>query len=235
MSGAVERIRAQLFALQDEEYRRFSARLTPTLELAHVIGVRIPALRALAKELRGTPDAAEFMADLPHRYYEENNLHGFLIEGVGDYDACVAALEAFLPHVDNWATCDMTSPRALGKKPDALRAQIVRWMASDREFTVRFGVGMLMRWFLDAHFDPGDLEAVAALRFEAYYVRMMAAWYFATALAKQWDATLPVIESRRLAPWVHNKAIQKALESRRIPPERKAQLREMKICSVEMS
>ena len=229
MSGAVERIRARLFALQDEDYRRFSARLTPTLEMDRVIGVRTPALRALAKELRGTPDAEEFLAALPHAYYDENNLHGFLIEGLRDYDTCVAALNAFLPYVDNWATCDMMSPRALGKQPRALRAQIGKWMVSGREFTVRYGVGMLLRWFLDAGFDPGDLEAVAALRSEAYYIRMMVAWYFATALAKQWDATLPYIESRRLAPWVHNKAIQKALESRRVPPEHKELLRSLKI------
>ena len=229
MSGAVERIRARLFALQDEDYRRFSARLTPTLEMDRVIGVRTPALRALAKELRGTPDAEEFLAALPHAYYDENNLHGFLIEGLRDYDTCVAALNAFLPYVDNWATCDMMSPRALGKQPQALRAQIGKWMDSGREFTVRYGVGMLLRWFLDAGFDPGDLEAVAALRSEAYYIRMMVAWYFATALAKQWDATLPYIESRRLAPWVHNKAIQKALESRRVAPEHKELLRSLKI------
>ena len=229
MSGAVERIRARLFALQDEDYRRFSARLTPTLEMDRVIGVRTPALRALAKELRGTPDAEEFLAALPHAYYDENNLHGFLIEGLRDYDTCVAALNAFLPYVDNWATCDMMSPRALGKQPRALRAQIGKWMDSGREFTVRYGVGMLLRWFLDAGFDPGDLEAVAALRSEAYYIRMMVAWYFATALAKQWDATLPYIESRRLAPWVRNKAIQKALESRRVPPEHKELLRSLKI------
>ena len=229
MSGAVERIRARLFALQDEDYRRFSVRLTPTLEMDRVIGVRTPALRALAKELRGTPDAEEFLAALPHAYYDENNLHGFLIEGLRDYDTCVAALNAFLPYVDNWATCDMMSPRALGKQPRALRAQIGKWMVSGREFTVRYGVGMLLRWFLDAGFDPGDLEAVAALRSEAYYIRMMVAWYFATALAKQWDATLPYIESRRLAPWVHNKAIQKALESRRVAPEHKELLRSLKI------
>ena len=233
--GAVERIRARLFALQDEPYRRFSAKLTPTLDIGRVIGVRTPALRTLAKELRGTPDAAQFLAALPHAYYEENNLHGFLIEGIRDYDACVAALNVFLPYVDNWATCDMTSPRALGKNPRALRTQIELWMASEREFTVRFGVGMLLRWFLDAYFDPDDLEAVAALRSEAYYVNMMIAWYFATALAKQWDATLPCIEARWLAPWVHNKAIQKALESKRISPERKSQLRGLKISARKLS
>ena len=229
MSGAVERVRARLFELQDEQYRRFSAKLTPTMDVERVIGVRTPALRALAKELRGTPDAAEFLAELLHAYYDENNLHGFLIEGLRDYEACVAALDLFLPYVDNWATCDLTSPRALGKKPQELRAQIAMWMASEREFTVRFGVGMLLRWFLDENFDPGDLEAVAALRSQAYYVNMMIAWYFATALAKQWAAALPYIEGCRLAPWVHNKTIQKALESRRVLPEHKAQLRALKI------
>ena len=228
MSDVEARVRARLSEMQDLKYRDFSAKLTPTVPPERIIGVRTPALRKYAAELSKTEDAAAFMAALPHAYHEENSLHGFLIERIADYDACVAALDAFLPYEDNWATCDLMSPKCLKKQLPRLTGEIRRWMASDRVYTVRFGMGMLMRHFLDDAFDPAYPEMVAALRSEEYYVNMMIAWYFATALAKQWDAALSFIENRRLEKWTHNKAIQKALESDRIPGERKAYLRTLK-------
>ena len=229
MSEVEARIRARLFEMQDLKYRDFTAKLTPTLEKERIIGVRTPELRKYAVELSKTEDAAAFMAMLPHLYQEENNLHAFLIERIADYDACVAALDAFLPYVDNWATCDSMSPKCLKKQLPRLTGEIRRWMASDWVYTVRFGMGMLMRHFLDDAFDPAYLDWVAALRSEEYYINMMIAWFFATALAKQWDATLPFIVNCRLEPWVHNKAIQKAIESYRIPEDRKIWLRAQKI------
>ena len=229
MSGVEARIRVRLFAMQDAKYRDFTAKLTPTVPPERIIGVRTPELRKYAVELSKTEDAAAFMATLSHLYQEENNLHAFLIERIADYDACVAALDAFLPYVDNWATCDSMSPKCLMKQLPRLTGEIRRWMASDRVYTVRFGMGMLMRHFLDDAFDPACLDWVAALRSEEYYINMMIAWFFATALAKQWDATLPFIVNCRLEPWVHNKAIQKAIESYRIPEDRKIWLRAQKI------
>ena len=229
MSEVEARIRARLFEMQDLKYRDFTAKLTPTVPPERIIGVRTPELRKYAVELSKTEDAAAFMAALPHLYQEENNLHAFLIERIADYDACVAALDAFLPYVDNWATCDSMSPKCLKKQLPRLTGEIRRWMASDWVYTVRFGMGMLMRHFLDDAFDPAYLDWVAALRSEEYYINMMIAWFFATALAKQWDATLPFIVNCRLDPWVHNKAIQKAIESFRIPEDRKNLLRAQKI------
>ena len=232
---AAERVRARLFELRDEKYQAFNAKLVPTIDPSLMIGVRTPEMRKLARELAGTEDAAAFMAALPHKYFDENNLHGALIERIRDCDACIAALEAFLPHVDNWATCDMTAPKALAKQPEKLRMQIERWMASDHVYTIRYGIGMLLKHFLDARFDPRDLERVVALRSEEYYVNMMVAWYFATALAKQYEAALPYIENRRLPDWTHNKAIQKAVESYRITPEQKEYLKSLKISSRKRS
>ena len=229
MSEVEARIRARLFEMQDVQYREFTAKLIPTVSPERIIGVRTPDLRKYAAELSRTEDAAVFMAALPHRYHEENTLHGFLIERIADYDACVAALDAFLPYVDNWATCDSIRPRCFKRNLSRLIGEIRRWMASEQTYTVRFGIEMLMCHYLDAAFDPVYLDWVADLRSEEYYVNMMIAWFFATALAKQWDAALPVIEARRLDPWVHNKAIQKAVESYRIPADRKNLLRARKI------
>ena len=229
MRGVEARIRARLFEMQDVQYREFTAKLIPTVSPERIIGVRTPDLRKYAAELSRTEDAAVFMAALPHRYHEENTLHGFLIERIADYDACVAALDAFLPYVDNWATCDSIRPRCFRRNLSRLIGEIRRWMASEQTYTIRFGIEMLMCHYLDAAFDPVYLDWVADLRSEEYYVNMMIAWFFATALAKQWDAALPVIEARRLDPWVHNKAIQKAVESYRIPADRKNLLRARKI------
>lgn len=224
----VQEIRDRLFALQDPEYRLFQSRLMPTVDPARVIGVRTPDLRKLSRELAGTEQAAAFVRQLPHDYYEENNLHGLLIASLRDYGETVAALESFLPHVDNWATCDLLHPRAFDKCPEALPDQLFRWLQSDGTYTVRFAMGMLMSLYLDEAFRPRYADWVAGVKSEEYYVNMMAAWYFATALAKRWDDVFPYLTDHRLPVWTHNKAIQKAIESRRISPEQKQILRSLK-------
>lgn len=222
-------VQARLFALQDTEYRDFQCRLIPNVAPNTVIGVRTPVLRKFAKDFAKEPEAAEFLRILPHRYFEENNLHGFLIERMKDYDRVIAALDAFLPFVDNWATCDQLRPGVFAKRPPQLREQIQIWMASGHTYTVRFGIEMLMCLYLDDAFLQEYLDWIAAIRSDEYYVNMMTAWFFATALAKQYDAALPYIEERRLAPWTHNKAIQKAVESYRIADAQKAYLRSLKV------
>ena len=222
-------IQQRLFALQDAGYRDFHAALMPTVPKALVIGVRSPALRALAKELKGTELASDFMAALPHEYYEENNLHAALIGHIRDFDACMAELERFLPFVDNWATCDMMNPKALAKDKAALLERIRLWLQSSHTYTVRFGMGMLMRYFLEEDFREEYLALVASVQSEEYYVRMMQAWYFATALAKQYEAAVKYLEQRKLGAWVHNKTIQKARESYRISDEQKEYLKSLKI------
>lgn len=219
----------RLFALQDLKYKDFHCRLMPTVDPEAVIGVRTPELRKLARELAGTEEAADFLRTLPHRYYDENNLHGFLLSLLKDYGETVAGLELFLPYVDNWATCDLMSPRAFRKHPPQLPEQARRWMASQHTYTVRFGIGVLLEFYLDEAFRPEYLDWAADLRSGEYYVNMMTAWYFATALAKQYDAALPYLLDRRLDGWTHNKAIRKAIESRRIPDEQKAYLRSLKV------
>ena len=228
MMELVQEIRDRLFALQDPEYRLFQSRLMPTVDPARVIGVRTPDLRKLSRELAGTEQAAAFVRQLPHDYYEENNLHGLLIASLRDYGETVAALESFLPHVDNWATCDLLHPRAFDKRPEALPDQLFRWLQSDGTYTVRFAMGMLMSLYLDEAFRPRYADWVAGVKSEEYYVNMMAAWYFATALAKRWDDVFPYLTDHRLPVWTHNKAIQKAIESRRISPEQKQILRSLK-------
>lgn len=221
-------IQEKLFALQDLNYRQFQAKLMPTVDPEQIIGVRMPALRKLAKELKGTAEAEAFLAALPHRYYDENNLHGLLLCARSSYEETVAGLEDFLPHVDNWATCDLLSPRAFRSHPPQLPEQIRRWLDSGDTYTVRFGLDMLMSFYLDECFRPEYLDWAAEVKSEEYYVRMMVAWYFATALAKQYDAALPYLTSRRLEQWTHNKTIQKAVESYRITPEQKDALRALR-------
>lgn len=221
-------IQEKLFALQDLNYRQFQAKLMPTVDPEQIIGVRMPALRKLAKELKGTAEAEAFLAALPHRYYDENNLHGLLLCARSSYEETVAGLEDFLPHVDNWATCDLLSPRAFRSHPPQLPEQIRRWLGSGDTYTVRFGLDMLMSFYLDECFRPEYLDWAAEVKSEEYYVRMMVAWYFATALAKQYDAALPYLTSRRLEQWTHNKTIQKAVESYRITPEQKDALRALR-------
>ncbi len=222
-------VQRRLFELQDVEYRDFHARLMPTVEKEKIIGIRIPVLRKFAKEYAKSEDAGEFIKILPHDYYEENNLHGFLIEGIKDYDECIRVLDIFLPYVDNWATCDIIAPKVFKKHLSELEHKIWEWMASGHTYTVRYGIGMLMRFYLDEAFQKEYLTRVTQVQSEEYYVKMMAAWYFATALAKQYETTLPFIEERRLEKWTHNKAIQKAIESSRITQEQKRYLRTLKI------
>lgn len=224
-----ESIHEQLFALQDVGYRDFHSRLMPTVDKETIIGVRVPELRKLAKRLAGTPEAESFLQVLPHQYYEENNLHAFLLEAIKDYETCMEAVERFLPYVDNWATCDMMAPKVFGKHLPELLEKIKVWMASGETYTVRFGMGMLMRYFLEAEFSEEYPAMVAAVRSSEYYVNMMIAWYFATALAKQYDAVLSYLEEQRLDTWTHNKAIQKAVESYRITPEQKRYLKSLKV------
>ena len=222
-------IRKELFALQDTKYQDFQAKLIPGKTADVMIGVRTPELRKLAKEMAKRPDIDEFLSDLPHGYFDEDQLHAFIVSGMKDYDKCMAEVERFLPYVDNWATCDQMSPKVFKKHRPALAIQADRWLDSGHTFTVRFGVGMLMEHFLDEDFDIKYPERVAELRSDEYYVNMMIAWYFATALAKQYDAVLPYIENKRLDTWTHNKAIQKAIESYRITPDQKEYLRTLKI------
>lgn len=229
MTPAERQVRERLFALQDLKYREFNSKLIPTVDPETVIGVRTPALRAYARELAGQPEAAQFLQQLPHTYYEENNLHGFLLEKIRDYSRAITELDRFLPYVDNWATCDMISPAVFKKHLPQLREQCRIWLAADHIYTVRFGIGTLMRHFLDGAFSPEYLDWVAGVQSEEYYVNMMIAWYFATALAKQYQAALPYLTQGRLDGWTHNKAIQKAVESRRITPEQKDYLRTLKV------
>lgn len=224
----METIQEKLFALQDLNYRQFQAKLMPTVDPEQIIGVRMPALRKLAKDLKGTAEAEAFLTALPHRYYDENNLHGLLLCARSGYEETVAGLEAFLPHVDNWATCDLLSPKAFRAHPPQLLGQIRRWLDSGDTYTVRFGLEMLMSFYLDECFRPEYLDWAAEVKSEEYYVRMMVSWYFATALAKQYDAALPYLTDRRLEQWTHNKTIQKAVESYRITPEQKDALRALR-------
>ena len=221
-------IQKRLFALQDSVYRDFQSKLMPTVDRECVIGVRVPALRALAKELRGSAEAEEFLRTLPHKYYEENNLHAFLLALGKDFAETQRAVDAFLPYIDNWATCDSLTPKVFAKH----RAELLPWidslLASGMTYPTRYGIDLLMSHFLDEDFSPAYPEKVAAVRSEEYYVNMMIAWYFATALAKQYDSVLPYLTEQRLPLWTHNKAIQKAVESYRITPEQKAYLRTLR-------
>ena len=231
VSGAAETVRGRLFALRDETNAAFMARLVPTLPPESVLGVRLPDCRVLAKELCGMPDIGEFLADLPHRYLDENNLHALILNEEKDCAAAVAALDVFLPYVDNWATCDSLRPKAFKKHPPALPDECRRWMRSAEPYTVRFGIEMLMTHYLDKDFRPEYLEEVSIIKSKEYYVNMMIAWYFATALAKQYEAAISYIEQRRLDQWTHNKTIRKAIESYRVTEERKAYLRTLALKS----
>lgn len=261
-------IQERLFALQDETYRAFQSKLMPTVDPSRVIGVRMPALRRLAKEIAAEPQtAAAFLALPEHEYYEENNLHGLLINGMKDFEECTSALDAFLPQVDNWATCDLLKPRSFRREvggrerrglggqssesgdtvkiskadgfgvgteatadiiEDRLLPHVRRWLASKHVYTCRFGVGVLMNYYLDEAFEPRFLEWVGVIRSDEYYVNMGIAWYFATALAKQWEEAVKWMEEERLMPWVHNKSIQKAVESYRVTGEQKEYLKKLK-------
>lgn len=229
MPNTAGEIRARLFELQDVQYKEFQQRLMPTVPDERVIGVRTPALRRLGKELVGTEEAKQFLLELPHYYYEENNLHAFLLERIGSINRALDEVERFLPYVDNWATCDSLNPRIFLSNKYKVLLHIRKWMTSDMPYTVRFGIGQLQRLFLDDEFSPDYLEWVAAVKSDEYYVNMMRAWFFATALAKQPEATWPWLEEGRLDEWTHNKTIQKAKESLRISPADKLRLSALRL------
>ena len=222
-------LQQHLFGMRDAAYAAFIAKLTPGLPPSHFIGVRVPLLRTIARSFAKEEAASQsFLSHLPHSYYEEDMLHGMLISLVKDYDRCLDLTDRFLPYVDNWAVCDTLSPKVFAKHKAQLLENILRWSSSSHTYTCRFGLRMLMTHFLDDSFSADFLEIPAAIRSEEYYVKMMVAWFFATALAKQWEATLPYLENRQLDPWTHRKTIQKAIESYRIPPERKDYLRTLR-------
>ena len=229
---ATDYILHRLFEIQDLDYRNFHSKLIPNIDPEFIIGVRTPALRKLAQELWKEGNLQDFMSELPHKYYEENNLHAFFIERIKDYDECVEALNSFLPYVDNWATCDMMSPRTFKKvskdNVDVFIRQIRIWTDSEHTYMVRFGIGMLMKYFLDENFSEEYLRLVADVESDEYYINMMRAWYFATALSKQYDIAVKYIERKELDKWTHNKAIQKAVESNRITYENKKYLKKYK-------
>ena len=221
-------IQKSLMDMQDLGYRDFNSSLLPGVPKESVIGVRIPEIRKYARTLYKTGEWEKFITELPHTYYEENNLHAFIISEYKDYAACIEALDAFLPYVDNWATCDMMVPGVLKKDLPKTMDKIREWLSSEKTYTIRFGLGMIMRFYLEDAFDTEYLTMAASVTSEEYYVKMMIAWLFATALAKQYKATIPFIEQRCLEPWTHRKAIQKAIESRRITEEQKQYLRTLK-------
>lgn len=221
-------LQQQLFALQDKTYREFHSKLMPDTDKETVIGIRIPVLRKFAREFAGRPEAREFLQQLPHQYYEENNLHMMLIIAEKDYEKCLAEVERFVPYIDNWATCDMPAPKCFAKHKQELLPKVEEWIASEETYTIRYGIDLLMALYLDEDFRPEYLELAASVTSEEYYVKMVIAWYFATALAKQWDSTIPYIEQSRLSDWVHRKTIQKAVESYRITKEQKDYLRTLK-------
>lgn len=218
-------LQKRLFELQDTKYRDFHSKLIPDIEKERIIGIRTPVLRRFAKEFGKTAEAADFLEELPHDYYEENNLHIMLLTQVQDFGKCLEQIEKFLPYIDNWATCDLPLPKCFAKHKEELLEHIRSWIASGETYTIRYGMGVLMRLYLDEDFRPEYPEWVTGVSSEEYYVNMMIAWYLATALVKQWDTVIPYLEERRLSPWVHRKTIQKAVESYRITPEQKGYLK----------
>ena len=221
-------IRKELFELADEKYADFQAHLTPTVDRELFIGVRVPAARELAKEVYKSCQHADFLKELPHQYYDENILHGLILSEFKDYDACIAEVDSFLPYVDNWAVCDIMSPKCFKKNRERLIGKIVEWAGSDKVYTSRFGMEMLMTHYLDEDFREEYLAIPAGVKLEDYYAKMMVAWFFATALARQWDAAIPYIENEKLETWTHNKTIQKARESYRITDQQKEYLKTLR-------
>lgn len=218
-------LQEELFELQDIKYRDFNSSLIPGIDKETVIGIRTPVLRKFAKEYAKSGETEQFMRELPHKYYEENNLHMMLIAQIKDYNKCISETEKFLPHIDNWATCDSPLPKCFDKNKEDVLERAKNWIATDATYVKRYGMGVMMRLFLDENFKEEYIQLVASVKSEEYYVNMMIAWYIATALAKQWDAAIPYIQERRLSEWVHRKSIQKAVESYRITPEQKEYLK----------
>ena len=220
----------RLFELQDKAYCEFQKKLIPDTKY-EMIGVRTPDLRKLAKEFSGTEQADEFLKVLPHKYFDENQLHAFIISLTKDFESCIEQVNAFLPYVDNWATCDQLSPKVFSNNLPKLVVGINSWIKSEQTYTVRFGIGMLMQHYLDEDFKEEYMETVASVRSNEYYIRMMVAWYFATALAKQYNSAVKYLEDRKLNTWTHNKTIQKAVESYRITAEIKEYLKSLRLSS----
>ena len=222
-------VREELISLADEKMAEFNRKLNPVLDDSTILGIKTPKLRELARKVSADECCCDFLRELPHKYFEENQLHGFVVSGIKDFDKCIAELEAFLPYIDNWATCDQTSPKVFKKNRNVLLPYIEKWIKSDEPYTVRFAVNMLMQNYLDDDFKPEYLDMVAGIKSEHYYVQMVIAWYFATALAKQYDYAIKIIEDKRLDKWVHNKTIQKANESYRVTEANKLYLKGLKI------
>ena len=222
-------VREELISLADEKMAEFNRKLNPVLDDSTILGIKTPKLRELARKVSADECCCDFLRELPHKYFEENQLHGFVVSGIKDFDTCIAELEAFLPYIDNWATCDQTSPKVFKKNRNVLFPYIEKWIKSDEPYTVRFAVNMLMQNYLDDDFKPEYLDMVAGIKSEHYYVQMVIAWYFATALAKQYDYAIKIIEDKRLDKWVHNKTIQKANESYRVTEANKLYLKGLKI------
>ena len=221
-------IQKQLFELQDLGYKEFHSKLMPTVCKDKIIGVRVPQLRKFAKELNKSELKEDFLNTLPHKYYEEDNLHAFLIEQINDFDECISALDNFLLFIDNWATCDMMTPKILGENPDLLYKKIQEWTKSKHTYTVRFAVVVLIKFFMDERLDKKHLNLLLSIKSDEYYINMAIAWYLATALSSGWDLVIPYIENQKFDKWVHNKAIQKANESYRITKEQKDYLKTLK-------
>lgn len=224
-----QKITKELFKFQDLKYRDFQSKLIPNIDKEKIIGVRTAVLRDLAKQFVKNGLGCEFMSSLPHKFFEENQLHGFIISNIKDYDKCILELNKFLPYIDNWATCDQIRPIIFNKNKDRLLKEIKKWIKSSNTFTVRFGVGMLMKYFLDENFKKEYLNIVAKIKSDEYYINMMVAWFFATALAKQYDDAVSYLENKKLSEWVHNKTIQKAIESYRITKNQKEYLKTLRI------
>ena len=218
----------KLYSMQDKNYALFQAKLTPNIPPEKFIGVRVPECRRLAKTLSKESDISAFLDSLPHSYYDENILHALLISEIKDYYKCIYELERFLPYVDNWAVCDIISPKPFKKHKNTLIVKIKEWSASNHTYTCRFGLRMLMSHFLDEDFKPEYLDIPASINSDEYYINMMKAWFFATALAKQWDASISYIQEKRLDEWTHKKTIQKAIESYRITKEQKDLLKTLR-------
>ena len=214
---------------KDEKYAAFTAKLIPNIDSKIIIGVRLPVLRAFAKELVKKGEYAEFLNTLPHTYHEENMLHVCILSVLKDFNEAIGYAEAFLPYIDNWAVCDSFNPKSFRKNKDELLVKIKEWIISDRIYTKRFAIDMLMSHFLEDDFDRSHLNLVSSADGDDYYLKMVVAWYFATALAKQYDEAIKFIENKSLEKWTHNKMIQKAIESYRITDEQKIYLRSLKI------
>ena len=227
----MEKVLSLLFSKQDEQYRAFQASLIPNIDKNLMIGVRTPELKKIAKEIVDTSLGKSFIETLSHSYFEENQLHAFIVSNIKDYQSCLNEVNRFLPYINNWATCDQLCPKVFSKHKEELINEIKEWLKSDHIYTKRFAIKMLMSFYLDDSFNKEHLELVSNIKSEEYYLNMMIAWYFATALAKQYDSAIKYLEDKKLSPWVHNKTIQKAVESYRINDKQKSYLRSLKLKS----